>query len=124
MTLSLSQIHEAEDLVKHGKVQLVDSHNWIVYSVSGNGEYKVQAVDRTKYHYDLYCKCKGWQFAKGAKDCKHCEAVRIFSDGKYIEETEETETVKPKRDPNYERNKEWIEKTKQEVIRELKRNGY
>lgn len=79
-TLSISQIEEASNLVTKQLIQEIDSDNWIVNSASGTGIYAVTRADSI-HAYDLYCKCKGWQFKKGEKDCKHCEAVRIYQKG-------------------------------------------
>ena len=76
--LSDIQLKQAEELVEQELIQKLDSDHWLVSSIKGNGSYEVERVDQTKYSFDYYCKCQAWKFSK-SKDCKHCEAVRIWS---------------------------------------------
>lgn len=76
-TLSDKQIQEAIMLAKDDLVKQLNSTSWSVVSISQDDSYLVQRADDV-HAYDLYCKCKGWQFKRGEKDCKHCEAVRQF----------------------------------------------
>lgn len=78
-TLSDKQIQEAIMLATDNLVNQLNNTTWSVEStnhVPGRDDsYVVQRADDV-HAYDLYCKCKGWQFKRGEKDCKHCEAVR------------------------------------------------
>ena len=77
MTLSESQIHQAQDLVEKDLIQVLDSNHWLVSSTKGDNSYEVERADQSKYSFDFYCKCVGWKFSK-TKDCKHCEAIRLY----------------------------------------------
>lgn len=81
MSLSNSQIKQAKDLVAKDLIQEIDSDHWLVSSVKGNGSYEVERSDQSIYSFDFYCKCQGWKFSK-SKDCKHCEAVRLYERSK------------------------------------------
>jgi len=76
-TLSDNQIREAVMIAAENLVQVINQSKWSVTSLNKESSYDVVEADQV-HAYDLYCKCKGWQFKKGQKDCKHCEAVRIF----------------------------------------------
>lgn len=117
-TLSISQIEEASNLVTKQLIQEIDSDNWSVHSASGTGIYAVTRADSI-HAYDLYCKCKGWQFKKGEKDCKHCEAVRIYQKNTNVNQNKkgynenEADYHKAKKKAEIQA---WIKKTKKEIL--------
>ena len=75
-TLSTAQIKEAVTLAGQDLINQLNSKSWSVPSLHSENSYTVKVAD-TVHAYDLWCTCSGWKFKKGAKDCKHCEAVRI-----------------------------------------------
>jgi len=120
-TLSDSQIEQANDLVTRQLIQEIDSDHWIVNSASSSGSYEVESADQSVHAYDLYCKCKGWQFKKGMKDCKHCEAVRIYQGINQNTKGSDYYSNENKSDYHYAKKKEiqaWIRKTKAEILKE------
>ncbi len=74
-TLSPAQIKEAIELASGNLINQLQSDRWSVTSLNNENSYTVKVADSV-HAYDLWCTCSAWKFKKGAKDCKHCEAVR------------------------------------------------
>src|SRR3990172_7737658 len=111
---------QAKQLVEQDLIQELDSDHWLVSSVKGNGSYEVERVDQSEYGFDYYCKCKGWQCKKGMKDCKHCEAVRIYQGINQNTKGSDYYSNENKSDYHYAKKKEiqaWIRKTKAEILK-------
>lgn len=81
-------------MAKDDLVRQLSNDSWNVSSLNNENSYKVRVADSV-HAYDLWCTCSGWRFKKGAKDCKHCEAVRQTGQtGKAITKSKPTETEK------------------------------
>ncbi len=79
-TLSPAQIKEAIELASGNLINQLKSDRWSVTSLNNENSYTVKVADSV-HAYDLWCTCSAWKFKKGAKDCKHCEAVRVLNKG-------------------------------------------
>ena len=79
-TLSPAQIKEAIELASEDLIKQLESDKWQVTSLNSEHNYTVKVADSV-HAYDLWCTCSAWKFKKGAKDCKHCEAVRRSENG-------------------------------------------
>ena len=87
---------KAEKIVEEGKIQQLDDTTWNVAGTNEGEIYEVSLADKEyQNQYDLVCKkvstkinsietknveqksdlCIGWKFHR---DCKHCQAVRLF----------------------------------------------
>ena len=77
-TLSPAQIKEAIELASGDLINQLESDRWSVTSLNNENSYTVKVADSV-HAYDLWCTCSAWKFKKGAKDCKHCEAVRVLN---------------------------------------------